>query len=140
MFMKPQPASCAGRGRAADRPLGLQLTHQHGKARDVAPGRARLATSPVSTGSATGAVTTGIFPGAFLAASVAGVPRRRSIDVERAQLGGEIRVAANAALCVAILDEQVLTLDITKLPQPFRNSSMFAALSDRETESSTPMR
>src|SRR5439155_14859871 len=40
------------------------------------------------------------------------------IDVEPAQLGGETRVAASAALCRAILDEQVLTLGITELPQP----------------------
>jgi hypothetical protein len=47
----------------------------------------------------------------------------RFIDLEPGKLGGDLCVAVVAALCPAILDREVATVDPTEFAQPLNKSS-----------------
>src|SRR5207302_7379642 len=112
------PLRAGSEGAQQIDPLCLELTHQHGKARDIAA-RAREARDQ----SGLHRVCDRSGDDRNLSVSVLGRQSRGraagydQIDVAPGQFGSELRVAAIAALCRAILDEQVLALDITELPQ-----------------------
>src|SRR5262249_7324176 len=82
------------------------------------PGRARLATAPVTSGSPIAAITIGITVVACFAART----RRCSsghdrVDFETNQLGRQIREAFGAPVRRVVFDEQVLSLDIAELAE-----------------------
>ena len=83
------------------------------------PGRARLATSPVPTGSPAAAKTIGISEVAFLTAMTAAVPGGDDDgDVELNEFGCERGVAVLASFGPAILDDDVAAVDPAELAQP----------------------
>ena len=87
------------------------------------PGRARLVTYPLPTGSLSCAITMGIVTAASLAARVSGGPavtimstlRRTSSATERGE-------AIKFSLCVSILDDNVFPLYVPELAQSCRNA------------------
>src|SRR4051794_2173068 len=87
------------------------------------PGRARLATSPRSTGSLA-EKTIGIAEVALFAACAAGGPPlgRDHIDIAGDELGGQRGQPVIATLRPAVFDRHVLSHDITGLFQPVPKS------------------
>ena len=85
------------------------------------PGRAKLATSPVFTGSVALTMTIGIVVVARLAAS-AGAWEEATITSTLLphEVGGHLGEALGAALGPAVLDDDVLAFDVTQLFQAFR--------------------
>ena len=83
------------------------------------PGRARLETSPVPTGSATAANTMGIVALAFLAAKrSAGAGGDDDVNFELDQFGCKVRQPFAFPFCISVLNDNVFSFDIAKLAQP----------------------
>ncbi len=82
------------------------------------PGRARLETSPVPTGSAAAANTMGIVALAFLAAKIAGAGGDDDVNFETDQLGCKVRQPFEFPFCISVLNDNVFSFDIAKLAQP----------------------
>jgi hypothetical protein len=82
------------------------------------PGRAKLTTSPVPSGSDTAAKTIGIVLVACLAASVAGNRRHNDINFKPDQFLSKGTKPIKVTFCKPVLDYDVLSLDIAKLLQP----------------------
>ena len=80
------------------------------------PGRARLATRPAATRSPT-AKTIGIVEVALFAASAAGCRRRDHVDVAADEVGGQCGQPIVVAIRPAVLDRQILSLDIAGFVQ-----------------------
>ena len=85
------------------------------------PGRAKLATSPASTGSVALTMTIGIVVVARLAAS-AGAWEEATITSTLLphEVGGHLGEALGAAFGPAVLDDDVLAFDVTQLSQAVR--------------------
>src|SRR3954469_25103449 len=79
------------------------------------PGRARLATRPVPTGSLLAPSTIGIVPVAFLAAKPAGVPAVTMMSTRARQFFGKIRQQFLIACRRLPLDGDVFAIDIAEL-------------------------
>ena len=86
------------------------------------PGRARLATKPLPTGSPATAKTIGMADVACFAAGTRASRRDDDIDLEPDELGRDLGVALGAALRPAILDRDRATLDPAELAQPLHKS------------------
>src|SRR3954468_23152303 len=82
------------------------------------PGRARLATRPVATGSPTATIASGIDVAAFLTASEAGVPAVTITSTFRA-INSAVGKAFILSFRPSILDQNVLALDVAEVPQAF---------------------
>ena len=83
------------------------------------PGRARLETSPVPTGSAAAANTMGIVALAFLAAKTAWLPDGDDdVNFETDQFGCKVRQPFEFPFCISVLNDNVFSFDIAKLAQP----------------------
>ena len=83
------------------------------------PGRARLATSPIPTGSVAVANTMGIVAVAFLAAQNS--PRGGGdddVNFETDQFGCKVRQPFEFPVCISVLNDNVFSFDIAKLAQP----------------------
>jgi len=84
----------------------------------LAPGRARLATRPLPTGSPTTAKTAGITREAFLTATaVAVAPGDDHVDLERHKLGRQLGEARRLAIRPPILDRGCASFNPTELAQ-----------------------
>ena len=81
------------------------------------PGRAKLATNPLPTGSLSWAITIGIVEVASLSGRVTAARRDDDVHLETHQLGSELGQPIDLSVCRAPLDDDVLTLDIPKLAQ-----------------------
>ena len=82
------------------------------------PGRARLATKPFPTGSASCIMTMGIVTVASLAARVScRTTRDDDVYLETHELGRERREAIEFSLCISPLNDNVFPLDVPKLAQ-----------------------
>ena len=86
------------------------------------PGRARLATRPVPTGSSAVAKTIGMTDVACFAASDRGSRRDNDIDLEPDELGRDLGEALAASLRPAILDRDGAALDPAEFAQPLHKS------------------
>ena len=86
------------------------------------PGRARLATRPVPTGSPASAKTIGMTDVACFAARTAGARRDNDIDLQPDELGRDLGEALAASLRPAILDRDGATLDPAEFAQPLHKS------------------
>ena len=87
------------------------------------PGRARLATRPLPTGSLTPTITMGIVVVACLAASAAGVsPHHQDVHLETDQLGREGREPLVLPCRHAVLHDEVLAFDIAERAHPLQES------------------
>ena len=82
------------------------------------PGRARLETSPVPTGSAASANTMGIVALAFLAAKIARAGGDDDVNFETDQFGCKVRQPFEFPFCISVLNDNVFPFDIAKLAQP----------------------
>ena len=82
------------------------------------PGRARIATKPLPTGSTASANTIGIVEVACFAAGTAASHRDDDIDLEPDELGRDLGEALAASLCPAILDRDGAALDPAEFAQP----------------------
>ena len=78
------------------------------------PGRARLVTRPLPSGSAASANTIGIVEVARLAAGLR-CPRDDDVDLAVDELGHDLGRALDTSLCPAILDRHVAALGPAKL-------------------------
>ena len=111
------------------------------------PGRARLATIPVPTGSPAAAKTIGISDVAFFSGERSRRSTRRDddIDLEADKLGGELRVAFLASLRPTIFDGHVAAVDPAELAHALQKSvertrSRWSAWSRPGTQSSATCR
>ena len=86
------------------------------------PGRAKLATRPVPTGSAADAKTIGMTDVACFAASDCASRRDDDIDLEPDELGRDLGEALAASLRPAILDRDGAALDPAEFAQPLHKS------------------
>ena len=82
------------------------------------PGRARLETSPIPTGSAAAVNTMGIVALAFLAAKIAGAGGDDDVNFETDQFGCKVRQPFEFPFCISVLNDNVFPFDIAKLAQP----------------------
>ena len=82
------------------------------------PGRARLETSPVPTGSLKAANTMGIVALAFLAAKIVGPAGDDDVNFETNQFGCKVRQPFEFPFCISVLNDNVFPFDIAKLAQP----------------------
>jgi hypothetical protein len=77
-------------------------------------------------------MTTGVAPAAFCAASAAGVPPGRDeVHSQPNELGCELWEPVGTALGGPILDDEVLALDVTKLPQALLEGLEIRGVHDR---------
>src|SRR5437773_3239076 len=82
------------------------------------PGRARLSTNPLATGSPSCAKTMGIVPVAALAARVTGaLAETDDVDLETHQLSRERGEAIEFSFCISPVNDEVLSLDVPKVTQ-----------------------
>ena len=102
------------------------------------PGRARLATRPVPTGSAAVAKTIGMTDVACFAARTARSRRDNDIDLEPDELGRDLGEALAASLRPAILDRDGATLDPAEFAQPLHKSGDPWARSRRRGRAQEP--
>jgi hypothetical protein len=80
------------------------------------PGRARLATRPSLTGSSPPKKTIGVVEVALFAARIAvRLPRGDHVDLAVDEVGGQCGRPVTEALCPAVFDRDILSLDITGL-------------------------
>src|SRR5262249_51492583 len=85
------------------------------------PGRARLATKPIPTGSPTAANTIGTIGAALLCRHYGwGSPRDDDVDFEPGKLGRDLGQALAAPVCPAIFDCDRAALDPTEVVEPPR--------------------
>jgi hypothetical protein len=78
------------------------------------PGRARLATSPLSTGSKTATVTMGIVPVAFLAARAAAVGYH-DVNLQTHQFVHVVGKPLVLPVRISVLDRDALAFDVAEL-------------------------
>src|SRR5207244_12532412 len=102
------------------KPRGDEVGVSGREAGDVPPGRARLVTSPMATGSGSAMNTKGTALVTFLAATAlpAGAATITSTlsSISSAASAGSRPIFACR---ISLLDDGVLTFDISKLPKPF---------------------
>ena len=94
------------------------------------PGRARLATRPLPTGSIATAKTIGMTDVACFAAADGGSVRDNDIDLEPDELGRDLGIALDASLRPAILDRDGATFDPAEFAQSLHKSGVHG-LEDR---------
>ena len=102
------------------------------------PGRARLATRPVPTGSPAIAKTIGMTDVACFAASALRFPRDNDIDLEPDELGRDLGEALAASLRPAILDRDGAALDPAEFAQPLHKGGGPLAPSRRRARAQEP--
>ena len=81
------------------------------------PGRAKLSTSPVATGSTVVTMTIGIVLVACFAARIAGRYEDKDIDLELHEFGDEGWDPFPLSLRVAILNHDIFPLNVTEIAQ-----------------------
>ena len=82
------------------------------------PGRARLATNPVPSGSADNANTIGMVVVTCLALSAPAEIRKNDVDLKPDELGRDVGIAFGMALSPAIFDSDCFALDPTEFMKP----------------------
>src|SRR5262249_15393008 len=86
------------------------------------PGRARLVTRPVPSGSVATPNTIGNTGGCLFGREDCTSRRDNDIDLEPDELGGDFAIALIATFCPAILDRDGAALDPAKFAQPLDES------------------
>jgi hypothetical protein len=96
------------------------------------PGRARLATRPVPTGSIEFGSTTGMVLVALFTASAAGVVVTMEIEVCPCEPRGELGEPLRAAFGVPALHDEVLPLDVAELTEMLKEALLDPQVGDRD--------
>ncbi|HYN61362.1 MAG TPA: hypothetical protein VET87_17730 [Rubrivivax sp.] len=112
--------------------LHVEIRRQTFEAGDIAAGRARLASRPVSTPACV--LATMVLLVAFFAANAAGPACHQHIDLQPYQFGGQFGQSLRLVVCVPVLENHVFAIDPSERLQiwcePVRSSRL--AIAERE--------
>ena len=144
---RPVDSRAQPRGRAWDdfleqlQPFSSQLRSIWDKPVTLPPGRARLSTSPVRNRVTRTRHNDRDCPGSFFGSQSIGSSRSDDdVNLETDEIGCEVREAIVSTLRIAVLDDDVLSLDPSEVAQTRRNACARARSGRRVWRSDNPIR